>query len=122
MVGFLAGIMRSLKAEHWRRALRGPRSYETVRLDHVSDESQDIELRDPVPGPEHSLIARQALTAIMRLFADDPLALQIIGDLGQGLSTEQIRSRRGISKTDCDSARKRMRRRLLRGGLTCGPK
>lgn len=44
---------------------------------------------------------------------DDPLWLG-------GLTAEQIRAHFRISRTDYDSARKRMRRCLLREGLTCG--
>src|SRR5258707_11252063 len=56
MVAFLAGIMRSLRAEHWRRVRGGPRS-ETLRIDH-----QDLSSAAALPGPaadfEHALIAR----------------------------------------------------------------
>ena len=68
------------------------------------------------------MIARQQLNAIQRLFADDPLALEIIKGLGEGMTAEQIRAAGKISKVDYDSARKRMRRCLLREGLTCAPK
>jgi DNA-directed RNA polymerase specialized sigma24 family protein len=122
MVAFLAGIMRSLRTEHWRRAasLRGER--EPLRIDHSSEKRDAIELRDPAPDPERALCARQEVTAIKALFADDALALQIIAGLADGLSAEQIRTTCGISRTDYDSARKRMRRTLLREGLTCDPK
>jgi RNA polymerase sigma-70 factor (ECF subfamily) len=122
MVAFLAGIMRSLKAEHWRRALQGSGGHNALRIDQASEESHEVELRDPAPGPERSLSARQELTAIERLFADDPVALKIIAGLSEGLSAEQIRVATEISKTDYDSARRRMRRTLLREGLTCEPK
>ena len=62
------------------------------------------------------------MDAVQHLFANDPLALQIIKGLGDGLSAEQIRAAGKISKVDYDSARKRMRRCLLREGLTCAPK
>jgi hypothetical protein len=101
--------MRSLKADHWRRVSRGP--------DYALAD-QAMEPWDPAPDPEHSLNAVQELAAIDRLFADDALALQIIAGLSEGLSAEQIRRARDISKTDYDSARKRMRRILLREGLT----
>jgi hypothetical protein len=81
-----------------------------------------VEVRDPAPGPERSLSAQQELSAIERLFADDPVVLKIIASLGEGLSAERIRAALRISKTDYDSARKRMRRSLLREGLTCEPK
>ena len=64
-------------------------------------------------------LVRIELADVLRLFAEDAVALQIIAGLGEGRSAEQIRVAAGISKTDYDSARKRMRRSLLREGLTC---
>jgi DNA-directed RNA polymerase specialized sigma24 family protein len=122
VVAFLAGVMRSLKAEHWRRVLKGPGRPNTVRIGDVTDDSHEVVLADPAPGPERSLIARQELTAIQQLFAADPAALRIIAGLGEGLAAEQIRLAAGLSKVDYDSARRRMRRVLLREGLTCEPK
>jgi RNA polymerase sigma-70 factor (ECF subfamily) len=117
MVAFLAGVMRSLKAEHWRRAHSGvdPRGIEYA-------DATTIELRDAAPGPERSLIARQELTAIERLFAGDRVACKIIAGLGEGLSPDEICAKHRLSKTDYHSARRRMRRTLLREGLTCEPK
>jgi RNA polymerase sigma-70 factor (ECF subfamily) len=119
MVAFLAGVMRSLKAEHWRRARVGPASRQSLRIDQERDVSAELALRNSAPDPEESLNARQELARIERLFAEDAVALQIIAGLGEGRSAEQIRAAAGISKTDYDSARKRMRRSLLREGLTC---
>lgn len=119
-VAFLAGIMRSLRADHLRRACRAGR--QALRLDQTADEAREVELCDPNLSPEQWLIAQQQLTAIEKLFIDDPVALQIIAGLGNGLSAEQIRSAEGISKVDYDSARKRMRRSLIREGLTCARK
>lgn len=110
-IAFLAGVMRSLKAEHWRRAHSGGEA-----------RAQEVQLRDSAPNPERSLIAREELTAIERLFADDRVALAIIAGLGEGLSPDEIRAKQRLSKTDYDSARRRMRRALLREGLTCEPK
>jgi RNA polymerase sigma-70 factor (ECF subfamily) len=120
MVAFLAGIMRSLKAEHWRRARK--RGAAPRRDESQAQESQALELYDPAPDPERSVSARQELDGIVRLFEDDAVALQIIAGLGAGLAPEQIRSDAGLSKKDYDSARRRMRRTLLREGLTCEPK
>ena len=119
-VAFLAGVMRSLRADHLRRAYRADR--QALHLDQTADEAREVELCDPNSGPEQWLIAQQQLTAIEKLFVDDPVALQIIAGLGNGLSAEQIRSVEGLSKVDYDSARKRMRRCLIREGLTCAPK
>jgi hypothetical protein len=88
----------------------------------ASDEALGLVVSDPTPGPERVLNARQELAAIKRLFADDPTARKIIDGLREGLSAEQIRRSMGLSKTDYDSARRRMRRALLRQGLTCEPK
>jgi DNA-directed RNA polymerase specialized sigma24 family protein len=123
VVAFIAGIMRSLRTEHWRRHARGF-GREGVFLDHTAGEPERdiVELRDPSPTPERALAAEQELLAIARLFAEDPVALRILACLAEGMSAEQIRVVTGLSKTDYDSARKRMRRALLREGLTCQPK
>jgi DNA-directed RNA polymerase specialized sigma24 family protein len=118
MVAFLTGIMRSLKSEHWRRKLRSSGD-NAGRFGETTEDLRDVDFHDPAPGPERSLIVREELKAIGALFADDPEALSIIGGLGEGLSAEQIRAAFGMSKTNYDSARKRMRRQLLREGLTC---
>src|SRR5260221_11690 len=67
MVAFLAGVMRSIKAEHWRRLRRDARTFAPsgARVD---------EERDPAPDPERSLAATEALAALDRMFADDPQA------------------------------------------------
>jgi DNA-directed RNA polymerase specialized sigma24 family protein len=122
MVPFLSGVMRSLRADHWRRALDGASGRHAVRLDHEEAEPRNNELLDPRPNPERALSAHQEIQAIEQLFADDPIALKILAGLGEGLTAEQIRLRAKIAKTDYDSARKRMRRALLREGLTCEPK
>ena len=108
MVAFLAGVMRSIKAEHWRRLRRDARTFVAGGAG---------EERDPAPDPERSLAASEALAALDRMFADDPLALQVIEGLGEGLSAEEIRKAYAMSQTDYDSTRKRMRRALLRDGL-----
>jgi RNA polymerase sigma-70 factor (ECF subfamily) len=99
---FLAGVMRSLTSEHWRRL----------------DAREDPEPGDQAPDPERSISALQELEAIERLFAGDSVAWQIIAGLSEGLAAEQIRHVNNMSKTDYDSARRRIRRTLLREGLT----
>jgi RNA polymerase sigma-70 factor (ECF subfamily) len=111
LVAFLAGIMRSLRSDHWRRhrAAAAPLS------------AQATEVADQAPDPERIAAASQALAAIDRLFADDPAALVVILGLSQGLSAKEIRRRAGLSETEYESTRKRMRRALLRHGLTGTP-
>jgi DNA-directed RNA polymerase specialized sigma24 family protein len=117
LVAFLAGIMRSLRSEHWRRARRGAAAPASGRRVEAAPE-----LAGSAPDPECSLMAAEQLVAIERLFAQDPVVLRIIAGLAEGLSAEQIRNGAGLSKTEYDSARRRMRRGLLREGLTCAHK
>lgn len=121
MVPFVAGILRSLRAHYWSRARREPRE-DQLRIDAPHDECSTHNLVDPAPGPERALEARQHLTLIKVLFAADWAVLKILEGLGEGLSAEEIRLSVGLSKTDYDSARKRMRRTVLKEGLTCEPK
>jgi RNA polymerase sigma-70 factor (ECF subfamily) len=106
LVVFLAGVMRSLKAEHWRRVVQETREPPALPV------AQD---------PERALIAWQQLSTVERLFADDPVVLEIVAGLAEGLAADEIRRVHGISRIDYDSARRRMRRILLREGLTTCP-
>lgn len=110
MVAFLAGVMRSLRSDHIRRGRH--------RVAH-DDPPPTFEVLDPAADPERALIAAEELVRIRALFVNDTIALSIIGGLAEGNSPEQIRANHDISRRDYDSARKRMRRCLLREGLTC---
>jgi RNA polymerase sigma-70 factor (ECF subfamily) len=113
---FMSGVMRSIRAEYWRR-MRRDAQHRRASEDPQDAASNEAEPLDPAPDPERALLAQQELEAIATLFADDPIALQIIVGLGDGLSAEEIRAACGLTKTEYDSARKRMRRALLREGL-----
>jgi DNA-directed RNA polymerase specialized sigma24 family protein len=119
-VAFLAGVMRSIKAEHWRRRRRANEQQPVLATEYQVVAAETTEACDPQPDPERWLIAAQQLQAIGTLFAQDPVALQIIAGLGDGLTAEEIRRALGMTKTDYDSARKRMRRAVIRAGLTLG--
>src|SRR5215469_14728475 len=86
MVASLAGVMRSLRSEHWRRVRGGGA----------------VVQQELAPDPERALIAAQELEAIGRLFADDLVVLRIITGLAEGLSPEEIRLAFGLSTTDYD--------------------
>ena len=119
IVAFVAGVMRSLRSEHWQRARK---VLARDRLESSRPTARPTELVDSAPGPERALIAQQELAAIGDLFADDAVALAVLDGLAQGLTAEEIRVAAGLSETDYASARKRMRRVLLREGLTCTPR
>jgi DNA-directed RNA polymerase specialized sigma24 family protein len=106
MVSFVAGIMRSIKSDYWRRTRRELESAAALK-----------EMRGQAPDPERSLAALQELAAISDLFADDAEVQQIIAGAAEQRSAEEVRVVGRMSKVEYDSARKRMRRVLLREGL-----
>src|SRR5262249_1292396 len=114
MLPFLAGVMRSIKAEHWRRVRREARQLPKLLADLESAGAEEVEMLDPGPTPERGLAAMQAIAIIYRLFADDPQARQVITGLAEERSPEEICESSGMSRTDYDSTRRRMRRLLLR--------
>jgi RNA polymerase sigma-70 factor (ECF subfamily) len=116
LLSFLALTMRSICDEQWRRVRRERRVLvETGIADRdlaalQTDESPDAD-------PERVAIAIQTLASLDRLFARDEIALKIIAGLANGLSPAETRSRNALTETDYDTARKRMRRALLRHNL-----
>jgi DNA-directed RNA polymerase specialized sigma24 family protein len=115
----LSGVMRSICDDHWRRARR---DFELlVRWDDFVDPVAPAEEVQSPPDPERVLAAGQALAAIYSLFADDPLALKIIAGLADGLTAKEICRVYEMSERAYDTARKRMRRAILRSGLAWSP-
>lgn len=120
LITFLAGVMRSIREEHCRRARKRAARLPQILVELNLSHDPQSEAGDPAPDPERSLIALQLLAAICRLFIEDRPALRIIEGLFEGLEPEQIRAKYDMSKTDYDSTRKRMRRALLKVGLRWG--
>jgi DNA-directed RNA polymerase specialized sigma24 family protein len=108
---FMTGVMRSIRAEYWRRKSQ----LNAALLRHAIED----ETNSAVPDPERTLLAQEELDEIGALFAADPVATRILTGLGDGLSAEEIRVKYGLSNTEYDSARKRIRRTLLRDGIRC---
>jgi RNA polymerase sigma-70 factor (ECF subfamily) len=104
---FMTGVMRSIRSEYWRRKSQ----LEAAMSRRVPEESYTA------PDPERAVLAQEQLDEIGELFADDPVVTHILTGLGDGLSAEEIRAKYGLSNTEYDSARKRMRRALLRDGI-----
>lgn len=107
MVAFIAEVMRSLRSDHLRRA----------RQEAGSARQIGPALAATIETPEEQLAAEQELARIHALFADDMRALQLLAGLGAGLKPEEICLRSGMSATEYDSTRKRVRRAMLREGL-----
>lgn len=117
MVAFLAGVMRSIKEQHWRQTRRGARQLPKLRAELGAVDAQEGELTDPAPSPERRAIAIEEMEAINKLFEDDLPARQILSALYEGWTPEETCARFVMSKTDYDSTRKRIRRALIRAGL-----
>jgi DNA-directed RNA polymerase specialized sigma24 family protein len=105
LLAFLAGVMRSLCDEQWRRRRR-------------RDFLPDPEGAGPTDDPERVYAAAEALAAIQRLFASDVPATRVIAGLLDGMTADEIRRRYGMNAVEYDTTRRRIRRSLLRHGLT----
>jgi RNA polymerase sigma-70 factor (ECF subfamily) len=114
LVPFLAGIMRSICHDQMRRTQRERELL--IGCDDPDDLGTGAEAQ-PSSDPERIVGAAQALAQIDRLFAGDIAAQKIIAGLADGLAAHEIRARYGLSECEYDTARKRMRRTLLRAGL-----
>jgi RNA polymerase sigma-70 factor (ECF subfamily) len=108
---FLAGVMRSIGNEIWRRRRR------EAGLIALANGAEYQNIACPAPNQERVLAAGEAVAAIYRLFCGDQTAQQIISGLASGLSAEDIRRQHDLSSLAYDSARRRIRRTLLRAGL-----
>jgi DNA-directed RNA polymerase specialized sigma24 family protein len=104
LLAFLAGVMRSLCDERWRRHRR------QVHLPTLHDSGG-------ADDPERACAAAEALAAIQRLFASDEAALKVITGLINGMVAEDIRRHYGLTAVEYDTTRRWIRRPLLRHGL-----
>jgi RNA polymerase sigma-70 factor (ECF subfamily) len=104
LLAFLAGVMRSLCDEQWRRHRR----QDHLPTSHHSGGADD---------PERACAAAEALATIQRLFASDAAALKVITGLISGMAAEDIRRHYDMTAVEYDTTRRRMRRTMLRHGL-----
>lgn len=111
LLAFLAGIMRSLCNEQWRRRRR-----ESL-LPRPGDATATL-ADAAAADPERVYAAAEALASVDRLFASDAVALTVVAGLTNDLGAEEIQRLYGLSAVEYDTARRRMRRALLRHGLT----
>ena len=104
LLAFLAGVMRSLCDEQWRRHRR-------------QDRLPILQGSGGADDPERACAAAEALAAILRLFASDKAALKVITGLISGMAADDIRRHYGLTAVKYDTTRRRIRRTLLRHGL-----
>jgi len=111
---FLAGAMRSICDDIWRRRRR---EAELIAFG-ISADADCREVASPAADQERVMAACEAVGAIYRLFAGDVVVMRIISGLANGQSAEDIRILHGMSLVEYQSARRRMRRALLRAELS----
>jgi DNA-directed RNA polymerase specialized sigma24 family protein len=104
LLAFLAGVMRSLCDEQWRRYRR----QDHLPIPHGCGGADD---------PERACAAAEALAAIQRLFVSDNAALKVINGLTSGMAAEDIRLHYDLTAVEYDTTRRRIRRTILRHGL-----
>jgi hypothetical protein len=68
--------------------------------------------------PRAEAVPQDVRAALHRLFAADAVATRVITGLLSGMSSGNIRRHYGLSDVEYDTARRRMRRAMLRHGLT----
>jgi RNA polymerase sigma-70 factor (ECF subfamily) len=95
LLAFLAGIMRSLRDEQWRRRRRHDALPTPVAI-------------GPIDDPERVYAAAETLAAIHRLFASDASATRVITGLLDGMTADEIRRRYGLSAVEYDTAGREM--------------
>ena len=112
ILAFLSGVMRSICDDYWRRVRHEQRLL--VSRDDQNQSGPSAEPVDELADPERVAVAVATLAEVFRLFATDPVALKIIDGMAGGLTATEICSAYDISALDYDTARRRMRRILLR--------
>jgi RNA polymerase sigma-70 factor (ECF subfamily) len=114
---FMAGVMRSIANEYWGRQAR---EQDTIREADAAlsvDDSPNGVLSAAAsddPSPEDAVQAKQELAAVEALFTEDPEAWAIVMASAEGYSPAEIQNEFDMTPTQYDSARKRIRRRVLR--------
>lgn len=109
----LVGVMRSISS-HWGEQYDPAEA--RLESEFVSKKGEThvvsplLMAVSPEPDPERILDAKQQLKKIEKFFATDPTVPRIIQGFRAGLNGLEIQSATGLSKTDYESALRRMRR------------
>jgi len=94
VVPFLCGVMRSI-AWDWR----------------VENRDEGVE-GEPTSSEEGQAIARLDAQRVIELFKDDPIAQKILIGMVDGARGEDLRELSGLTRTEYESKRTKIRRRL----------
>jgi DNA-directed RNA polymerase specialized sigma24 family protein len=91
---FLWGVVRSIASE-WKREF----------IEHDPDAAD-------VAGEERRAIAALDVVKVLALFDDDPVAQTIVRGMMEGARGEELQRMSGLDRTDYESKRTKIRRRL----------
>jgi len=112
-VAFLFGIIRSEASNELKK--KDPLRNATI-INIEDSETDDYSNFDiPAPeeiNPENQLIAKQEIDALFDLVSDDEIAGLVMQTICEGMSGTEACKELGISKTDYESARRKINRRL----------
>lgn len=123
IAGHLIGVMQSISS-HWGEQIkaRGTRTYSESEVTCVTPEGQEVNALQQIPcnrpSAERILDAQTQMQQIKDALRQDKLVTEIIDGLSEGMSGPEIQEALGISKTEYETAMKRLRRhaRALREG------
>ena len=99
-IRFLAGVIKSIAGD-WKRLSRN------VSIDEVSEQEVGDKGAD-----ERGIMAKIGLHQIMTLFDDDRIAQKMLVGMAEGAKGEDLRQALGLSPTEYESKRKKIRRRI----------
>jgi hypothetical protein len=110
-LGFLAGVIKSIAGDR-RRALE-----RTVPLNEESEVREARRGLMDYEGTEARKIRakldeKRIMMRIMTLFDDDPIAQQVVIGMVDGARGEELEQASGLSPTEYESKRKKIRRRI----------
>ena len=124
-VDHLFGTIRSVSS-HWaqgfKRELDAGRKLISDNRDMRTDLAAARTVASAAPDAERTVIARDLLAYVKKLFADDYLALDIIAGWEEELDGPAIREIVGATQNEFDARVRAIRRRLIDEGLKAGSK
>ena len=109
---FLAEAIRSIA--HGEHEKVENRRDEVAVHDDGMDESEAIMLRDPAPNAEEMLDYRGAQNQLLALFDGDEAAQLIVLGVMAGEQGQELREATGLNKTEFNSKRRYVRRKIDR--------
>lgn len=112
MVVFLYGVMKSLTSAALKK--EDPLALAESLSPQVAEDGVDVNevLLVDDHSPESNLIAKEALELIFKYIEDDEVAGYVLMTMCDGLSGTEACVELGISKTQYESARRKINRRL----------